>query len=120
MSKINIIERINQNFDTISLSKYGRIHTNKDVLSNDKLSKYINDKMMGALDNYANHEDMDIFISTIKPDERYDMNIKMIYKNTKGIRMDNKFGIKSPENDKDITRFFKELYNKIHKISHIS
>ncbi len=120
MSKINIIERINQNFDTISLSKYGRIHTNKDVLSNDKLSKYINDEMMGALDNYANHEDMDIFISTIKPNDKNDIDIKMIYKNKNGTRMDNKFGIKSPENDKDITRFFRELYKKIHKISHAS
>lgn len=100
----------------IMLGKNCRIHTNMLLKCEPKYSKLINDNTMGALDNYAEHEKMDIYITPLENDMFNDLKVSVFKKGHK----DSVFPINIPQNPKEIPEFFKELYTKIHESMHTS
>lgn len=95
----------------IRLGKNGRIHTNYDIRMNDRLSKYINDGTMGAFDNYAKHEGINVYIKQLDNDLFDDLQISIIKKSTK-----KEFPINIKE--KKVPDFLKELYEKTQEALH--
>ena len=77
---------------------------------NTKLNKFINKDTVGALNNYAEHENVRIFFKPLENDLFDDIGVS-VFKN-----MNNKgFAMKVPENDKhgNFGDFMRELYTNV-------
>ena len=91
------------------LGKHCKIMTNNVLLNDKKLGKYINESTMGALDNYANHEDLIISITPLENDIFHDVAV-YAYKGHDTVA---KFPVKIDENKNTLHDFLKEVYEKI-------
>ena len=91
------------------LGKHCKIMTNNLLLNDKKLNKYVNESTMGALDNYANHEDLTISITPLENDIFHDLAVKA-YKGHDTVAM---FPIKINEGKNALHDFLKEVYEKI-------
>lgn len=93
----------------ISLGRHCRVNTNNILMKDNRLNKYVNDSTMGALDNYANHEGMNIYITPLENDLFHDVAVS-VYKDHDTIA---KFPLKINDGREGYRDFFKELYSKI-------
>ncbi len=98
------------------LGKNGNIHTNDLLMENPRLNQFVNDYTMGALDNYARHEDVDIFITPLENDMFNDLKVSIFKKGQRDVY----FPMNVSETKDGARDFFKELYTKIHNATHPS
>ena len=98
----------------ISLGRNCRIKTNNVLKKDPKLSQFFNNETMGALDNYAEHKNLKIYITPLENDMFNDVEIS-VFKNHNNKAA--KFPINVAKNKEEIPTFFRELYNKIQKIT---
>lgn len=96
----------------VRYGKNGRVITNNILRMDDILSKYVNDRTMGVLDNYAQHERVNIYIKPLEQDLFDNLQVSVVKKN-----LNRNFSIKLNE-EKDVPTFLKELYKKVHKTIH--
>ena len=96
------------------LGKNGNIHTNDLLLKNPRLNQFVNNETMGALDNYAEHENMDIFITPLENDIFNDLKVSVFKKGHRDII----FPMNIEESKEGVRKFFRELYTKIHNATH--
>lgn len=92
------------------LGKNCRIHVPQTLLDNKKISKYVNNDTMGALDNYAEHENLSIYMSPLENDLFDDLKVS-VFK----VKSDNskQFTMKIQETKDGFFNFMKELYTKV-------
>lgn len=93
----------------IPLGKHYRINTNNVLLKDSRLNKYINDRTMGALDNYAHHEGLNIYITPLENDLFHDVAVSA-YKDHETV---SKFPVKINDGRHALRDFLKELYENI-------
>ena len=103
-------------FPNVKLGRNCRINTNNVLVKDKKLSGYVNDRTMGALDNYANHENIDVYITPLENDLFDDLAIA-VYDRSKSSRVMN-FPLKLPEGEKNLPEFLRDLYTRIDKGLH--
>ena len=103
-------------FPNVKLGRNCRINTNNILVKDEKLSGYVNDRTMGALDNYANHENIDVYITPLENDLFDDLAIA-VYDRSKSSRVMN-FPLKLPEGEKNLPEFLRDLYTRIDKGIH--
>lgn len=101
---------------TMTLGRYGKVHTNELLTENPRLNQFVNNTTMSALDNYAKHEDMDIFITPLENDLFNDLKVSVFKKGKKDVY----FPMNVSETKDGARDFFKELYTKIHNATHPS
>ena len=101
-----------------ALSRNGRVVTNDVTLKDKRLSQYINNETMSVLDNYAKHENMDIYLKSLEGDFFDDLAVGLAFKNKIGNRKFLAFPIKIQEGKDSLPIFLKELYTKVHKYTH--
>ena len=104
------VERI----PNVILGRNSRIHTNMLLTGDPKYNKLINENTMGALDNYAQHENMDIYITPLENDMFNDLRVSIFKKGYE----DKKFPMDVAKTREETPEFFKELYTKVHKSIH--
>lgn len=80
-------------------------------MKDNRLNKYINDKTMGALDNYAHREGMKIYITPLENDLFHDVAVS-VYKDNNHNTI-TKFPVKINDSPHALGDFLKELYNNI-------
>ena len=95
----------------ISLGRHCRVNTNNILTKDNRLNKYINDKTMGALDNYAHREGMKIYITPLENDLFHDVAVS-VYKDNNHNTI-TKFPVKINDSPHALGDFLKELYNNI-------
>lgn len=100
----------------VSLGKNCRIRTNNLLKKDPRLNQFINEKTMGALDNYAEHENMNIYIAPLENDMFNDLVVSVFKDNNKEAY----FPINVAKTKEEVPLFFRELYSKIHKATHPS
>lgn len=100
----------------IALGRKCNVFTNNLLKKNPRLNQFINNETMGALDNYAEHEKIRIYITPLENDVFNDLKVS-VYKNDSGSIH---FPISTKESREGVTEFFRELYNNIHKAIHPS
>lgn len=98
----------------VVLGRNGRIHTNGILRKTPRLNQFINNETMGALDNYAKHENMNIYITPIENDMFNDIKVAVFKKGHEDVY----FPMNVSETKEGARDFFKELYTKIHNATH--
>lgn len=98
----------------VGIGKHCRIHTNQVLLREPKYNKLINDDTMGALDNYAQQEKMDIYITPLENDLFNDFKVSIFKRGYE----DRIFPMNAPKSQKEAPEFLRELYTKIHTSMH--
>lgn len=93
----------------VSLGRHCRVNTNNILTKDNRLNKYINDKTMGALDNYAHREGMKIYITPLENDLFHDVGVS-VYKEHNTVAQ---FPVKINDSPHALGDFLKELYNNI-------
>ncbi len=63
----------------VPLGKNGLINVNNNLKNDKRLSEFVNDHTMGALDNYAKHENMQVYITPLENDLFDDLSVS-VYK----------------------------------------
>ena len=98
----------------IYLGKNGRVTTTNVLKKDPGLNQFFNNETMGALDNYAEHEKLRIFIKPLGNDMFNDVAIS-VYKDhdTKAY-----FPMNVAKTKEEVPQFFRDLYTKIHKSIH--
>lgn len=100
----------------VGLGKNSRINTNNVLLNDKRLSEFVNEKTMGALDNYAKHENANIYITPLENDLFDDLVIS-VYDNNKSSQVAS-FPMKLQEGKEALPEFLRSLYTKIDKALH--
>ena len=93
----------------VGLGKYCRINTDNVLMKDNRLNKYINNHTMGALDNYAKHENMNIYITPLENDIFHDVRVS-VYREHDTVA---KFPLKIIDGKHALHDFLKELYENI-------
>lgn len=96
--------------------RFGRIFTTETLQEDKKLSQYINENTMGALDNYANHEKLHIYITPLENDLFDNVSVGIygamdMESKNHGLRAN--FAMKTEEGKDGFHKFFKELYTNV-------
>lgn len=93
-----------------NINKMSNIFAPNLLTNNSRYSKYINEHTMGALDNWASHEKINVFFTPLQDDLFNDLSVNM-YKNGKksGFIMD----LPKTEMRTSVTDFLRELYINI-------
>lgn len=95
----------------IVLGKNCRIKTNYVLKKDPNLNQFFNNETMGALDNYAEHENLDIYIKPLENDMFNDVAVSVF----KDSETEARFPMNVAKTKAEVPQFFKELYNKVHK-----
>ena len=95
----------------ISLGRNCRIHTNYVLKKDPNLNQFFNNETMGALDNYAEHENLNIYIKPLENDMFNDVAVS-VFKDTETKAT---FPMNVAKTKEEVPQFFRELYNKVHK-----
>ncbi len=103
-------------FPNVYLGKNCRITTNNVLKKDPRLNQFFNNETMGALDNYAQHENLNIYIKPLENDMFNDVAVS-VYKNREEMT---RFPMNVAKTKEEVPEFFRELYNKIHKAVHPS
>lgn len=98
----------------IPLGKYHRVYTNNILKKDPRLNQFFNEKTMGALDNYAQHENITIHIKPLRNDMFNDVAVYIF----QGMEAKAKFPMNIAQTKEEIPAFFRDLYNKIHNATH--
>ena len=98
-------------FPNVYLGKNCRITTNNVLKKDPRLNQFFNNETMGALDNYAQHENLNIYIKPLENDMFNDVAVS-VYKNREEMT---RFPMNVAKTKEEVPEFFRELYNKIHK-----
>lgn len=98
-------------FPNVYLGKNCRIITNNVLKKDPRLNQFFNNETMGALDNYAHHENLNIYIKPLENDMFNDVAVS-VYKNREEMT---RFPLNIAKTKEEVPEFFRELYNKIHK-----
>ena len=98
-------------FPNVYLGKNCRITTNNVLKKDPRLNQFFNNETMGALDNYAQHENLNIYIKPLENDMFNDVAVS-VYKNREEMT---RFPLNVAKTKEEVPQFFRELYNKIHK-----
>jgi hypothetical protein len=106
---VNIMCRTPDRLPNIPIGKHSKINTNNILIKDKRLNKYVNDSTMGALDNYANHENMNIYITPLENDLFHDVAVS-VYKEHDTIA---RFPVKINDGQHALGDFLKELYENI-------
>lgn len=93
----------------VPLGRHCKINTNNILMKNERLNKFVNTKTMGVLDNYANHEGMNIYIIPYENDLFHDVAVS-VYKDHDTIA---RFSLKINDSRHGLRDFLKELYENI-------
>ena len=93
----------------VGLGRHCRINTNNILMKNNRLNKYVNNSTMGTLDNYANHENMNIYITPLENDMFHDVRVS-VFKEHNTIA---EFPLKINDSKNGLHDFLKELYQKV-------
>ena len=96
----------------INLGRNGRIITNNLLKKDVRLHSYVNNNTMGALDNYAEHEKLQIYITPYENDLFHDLKVS-VFKDGVKADMGKAFPIKIQEGREGVFKFFRELYTKV-------
>lgn len=101
-------------FPNVYLGKNCRIITNNVLKKDPRLNQFFNNETMGALDNYAEHENLRIYIEPLGNDMFNDVAVS-VYKDhdTKAY-----FPMNVAKTKEEVPQFFRDLYNKVHKAIH--
>ena len=116
-SKIKILPRVYftpEEWDRISnvhLGVNGCIITNRSLLNNKRLHSYVDDATMGALDNYAKYNNLEIYIKPLENDLFHDLAVSGYQKGS--VNSSFKFPIKLNEGRHSFSDFITELHQKI-------
>ncbi|MBO6180952.1 hypothetical protein J6O86_04625 [bacterium] len=100
----------------VPLGKNCRVNTNNILKKDPRLNQFFNNETMGALDNYAEHENLRIYIKPLENDMFNDVAIS-VYKDhdTKAY-----FPMNVAKTKEEVPQFFRDLYTKIHNATHKS
>lgn len=98
----------------VLLGKNCRIRTNNVLKKDPRLNQFFNEETMGALDNYAEHENLNIYIKPLENDMFNDVAVS-VYKDS-GTKAT--FPMNVAKTKDEVPEFFRELYNKVHKAIH--
>ena len=116
VGNINVLRWSQYEIDMIPnvfLGKNGNIMTNPLLRKNKKLSQYINNETMGALDNYAQHEKIIVSIKPLIQDIFDDIGVSVFKKERSSISEN--FAMKIQDEKEGVPIFFRELYNNVHR-----
>ncbi len=109
-------QRVIDRFPNVHLGKNSRVITNNILKKDPRLNQFFNNETMGALDNYAAHEKMNIYITPLENDMFNDVAVS-VYKNSKEMI---RFPYDIAKSKEEVPQFLRDLYNKIHKAVHPS
>lgn len=101
----------------VFLGKNRLIETTKNLMNDKRLSQYVNEHTMGALDNYAMHEKMKIYIKPLECDLFHSLAVKVV-SCSKNNPTSFSFPVKLENGKEGVSKFLKELYTTIHKRTH--
>ncbi len=104
-----------QRIPNLILGRCTRINVPQTLLANEKISKYVNENTMGALNNYAKHEKLNIYISPLENDLFDDMKVSVFsdYHLSQTKRINSQFPIKIPEGNGSFRDFIRTLYKNV-------
>jgi hypothetical protein len=112
MSPLNVLTISKHAIERFPNEPLGRnIMTNAALLKSEKLSKFVNNATMSALDNYAKHENLSIYITPLENDLFEDVSVSVFKKD--GITSCNNFALKIEEGREGVVKFFRELYTRV-------
>ena len=80
-----------------------------------RLNQFFNNRTMSALDNYAEHENLTIYITPLENDMFNDVAVSVF----QGMETKAKFPMNIAKTKEEIPKFFRDLYNKIHNATHL-
>ena len=100
----------------VYLGKNGRISTTNVLKKDPRLNQFFNNETMGALDNYAEHENLNIYIRPLENDMFNDVAVSVY----KGYDTKAYFPINVAKTKEGVPQFFRDLYTKIHNATHKS
>ena len=81
--------------------------------ANQKLNKIITNDSVGALNNYAEHENLNIFLTPIENDMFDDMEVSVYKKNSFSKPKLSTFAVKLEEGKEGACNFLREIYTKV-------
>ncbi len=100
----------------IYLGKNGRVTTTNVLKKDPRLNQFFNNETMSALDNYAEHENLRIFIKPLENDMFNDVAIS-VFKNHDPKAY---FPMNVAKTKEEVPQFFRDLYTKIQNAAHKS
>jgi len=94
----------------VPLGKNCRVNTNNILKKDPRLNQFFNNETMGALDNYAEHENLRIYIEPLGNDMFNDVAVSVYKDNdTKAY-----FPMNIAKTKEEVPQFFRDLYTNIH------
>ena len=93
-------------FPNVYLGKNCRIITNNVLKKDPRLNQFFNNETMGALDNYAHHENLNIYIKPLENDMFNDVAVS-VYKNREEMT---RFPMNVAKTKEEVPEFFRELF----------
>jgi len=93
--------------------RFGRIFTTETLQEDKKLSQYINENTMGALDNYANHEKLQIYITPLENDLFDNVSVGIYGTTDMESRLRAHFAMKTEEGKDGFQKFIRGLYTNV-------
>ena len=97
----------------VYLGKNARIITNHILQKDPRLNEFFNNETMGALDNYARHENIKIYITPLENDIFDDIAVTVFKNNKKKAN----FPISVAKTKEEVPEFFRNLYKKIQNVT---
>lgn len=101
-----------QRFPNRILGRNGRIHTSPLLMEDKKLRQYVNEHTMGALDNYANHENLDVYITPLENDLFDDVKVS-VFEQKFASNKEHLFTLKIEEGKEGFCNFLRSLYTNV-------
>jgi len=95
----------------IPLGPNCKIITNNVLKKDPRLNQFFNNETMSALDNYAKHENLGIYIKPLENDMFNDVAVSVF----KDSETKSTFPMNVAKTKEEVPQFFRELYNKVHK-----
>lgn len=97
----------------VHLGQNCRIKVPEILQENKKLSRYINNETMGALDNYAKHENLNVFITPLENDLFDDISVGVYSGYGSENNISSRFAMKIQEGKDGFHDFMKDLYTRV-------
>lgn len=98
------------------LGRNGRISVPEILQEDKRLSQYINNETMGALDNYAKHENLNLYISPLENDLFDDLSVSVYNGYDSSRQISTQFPMKISEGKNSFHDFMRDLYTRVGNI----
>jgi len=105
-----ILGSIPSNYGFYKIGKFKRIILRQDILTSERTASLFNNETMGALDNYAKHENLHVYIKSNKLGDKIRF---AIYKGRK--IFPKTFIIATKEAEENFSNFLRVLYTNVEK-----